>query len=156
MRGKRLNFKGLVMGLLVLIMFFALSSLVFAVEGNLTIKDREIIERLARIEKGQQGLNKRIDDLRSELKGDMNSLRSELGGRIDDLRSLVLSGFVVLFAGMFALVGFVIWDRRSALAPAIKKNKELEEKEDRIERALKEFALKEPKLADVLKGLGML
>jgi len=30
------------------------------------------------------------------------------------------------FGGMGILIGFVIWDRRTVLAPAIKKNKELE------------------------------
>ena len=30
----------------------------------------------------------------------------------------------VILAGMFALVGFVIWDRRTALAPAVKKVEE--------------------------------
>ena len=89
-------------------------------------------------------LHKRIDDL-----------KSDLGGRIDDLRGLVLWGFGVLFAGMFTLIGFVIWDRRSALAPAIRKNKEIEERGNRMEKALKEYALKEPKLAEVLKSLGM-
>ena len=141
---------------LFLSIIFILPSLSFAVEGNLTISDREIIERLTRLEEGQKalekGLNKRIDDLRSELKGNISELRE----RIDDLRSVVLGGFAILFAGMFALIGFVIWDRRTALAPVISKNKELEEKEERIERILKEYALKEPGLKEVLKALGML
>jgi hypothetical protein len=51
-------------------------------------------ERLAAVEEGQKHLVKRMDDM-------MNLL------------------YVVL-AGMFALVGFVIWDRRTALAPAIR------------------------------------
>jgi len=54
---------------------------------------------------------------------------------------------------MGILIGFVIWDRRTALAPAIKKNKELEERGDLLERALKEFAKVEPKLAEILKSL---
>jgi len=32
------------------------------------------------------------------------------------------------FAGIFALIGFVLWDRMTALAPAIRKNRELEER----------------------------
>ncbi|MEJ7620102.1 MAG: hypothetical protein WKI46_04710 [Aquificaceae bacterium] len=38
--------------------------------------------------------------------------------RIDDVINIMLWGFGVLFAGMMSLIGFVIWDRRSALAPA--------------------------------------
>ena len=72
--------------------------------------------------------------------------------RIDDLRDLVY----IVIGGMLGLIGFVLWDRRSALAPAIRKNKELEEREDRLEKILKEYALKEPKLAEVLKSVGLL
>ena len=72
--------------------------------------------------------------------------------RIDDLRDLVY----IVIGGMLGLIGFVLWNRRSALAPAIRKNKELEEREDRLEKILKEYALKEPKLAEVLKSVGLL
>jgi hypothetical protein len=34
---------------------------------------------------------------------------------------------------MFALVGFVLWDRRTALAPAVKKMEMLEEREGRLQ-----------------------
>jgi len=93
------------------------------------------------LEGGQKGLNRRVDDLRSELKGDIN-----------DLRNLT---YVVL-AGIIALIGFVIWDRRSALSPVITKTKELEERDDITLRALKEYALKQPKMAEVPKSLGIL
>jgi ATP/ADP translocase len=46
----------------------------------------------------------------------------------------------VVFAGMFALVGFVLWNRRSALAPAIRRTRDIEEQEEKLERAIKEFA----------------
>jgi len=57
-------------------------------------------------------------------------------------------------AGIIALIGFVIWDRRTVLAPAIKKTKELEEEKEVMKKILKEYALKEPKLATVLRGVG--
>ncbi|MCL5277293.1 MAG: hypothetical protein M1517_05925 [Deltaproteobacteria bacterium] len=68
----------------------------------------------------------------------------------------MLWGFGILFAGMFTLIGFVIWDRRTALAPAIRKNKELEEKEELFKKALKEYSKTEPKLADILKSLHLM
>ncbi|MFH0948133.1 MAG: hypothetical protein V1833_03950 [Elusimicrobiota bacterium] len=61
----------------------------------------------------------------------------------------------VILAGMFALVGFVIWDRRTALAPAIKKIDILEEEEEKVKRVLKEYAIREPKMADVLRQMGL-
>ncbi|MFH1963391.1 MAG: hypothetical protein ABIJ30_11075 [bacterium] len=101
---------------------------------------------------GQQNLQKQIDILRSEIK----SGESEMKG-------FMLWGFGITFAGMFALIGFVLWDRRTALAPAVKKIDVLEKKEDRLEEdgermknALKKFALKEPRLAEALRFAGVL
>jgi predicted transcriptional regulator len=105
---------------------------------------QEIKERLARLEERvnslDKGLNKRIDDL-----------DNKLAKRMDDLANLMY----VILAGMFVLVGFVIWDRRTALSPAIRRTKDLEEREERLERALKEFAMKNPEMRDILKNLGL-
>lgn len=54
------------------------------------------------------------------------------------------------------LVGFVLWDRRSAFVPAIGKNKELEEREEKIEKALKEYERRDPNFAEALKSVGLL
>ncbi|MFQ6042590.1 MAG: hypothetical protein ACE5PV_17175, partial [Candidatus Poribacteria bacterium] len=99
-------------------------------------------------------INARIDDVNNRI-DDVNNRIDDVNNRIDNMTNLLLWGFGVLFAGMFALVGFVIWDRRTALAPAIKKNKELEENQERIEKALKEFAIEEPRLAEILKRMGL-
>ena len=40
--------------------------------------------------------------------------------------------------------------------PAIRKERELEERIDRLEKALREYAKKEPGLAEVLKNLGLM
>ncbi len=55
-----------------------LSSFLKGVEVSPRISDREIVERLTRLEEGQKALEKRIDDLNR---------------RIDDLRSEMLSRF---------------------------------------------------------------
>lgn len=98
-----------------------------AQDRMIEISSREIIERLARLEEGQKNLNQRIDDL----------------------RQLILWGFGITFAGMFTLIGFVIWDRRTALAPAVNRM-------DRLEAALKEYAAKSPDLAEALKKARLL
>jgi len=105
-------------------------------------------DRLIRLEEGQKALNQRIDDLNKRI--------DDLNKRIDGLQTFMLWGFGILFGGMGILIGFVIWDRRTALAPAIKKYKELEEKEEKIEKALKELAEKDPKIAEALKHVGLL
>ena len=117
-------------------------------QGRVSITDREIIERLTRLEtrleEGQKALNQRLDDV-----------NISLGKRIDDLQSTMLWGFGILFTMLIALFGYIVWDRRTALIPAIKKTEELKESNLMILKVLKEYASKEPKLAEVLKSLGI-
>ncbi len=113
---------------------------------------QDIRERLIRLEEGQKALNQRIDELDKRLNKRIDDLDNKLSKRIDDLINLI---YVVL-AGMFALVGFVLWDRRSALAPAIRRTRDIEEREEKLERAIKEFALKNPEMKEILKSLGLL
>jgi hypothetical protein len=119
----------------------AWQSLAGAVEVAPRITDREIIEGLA--------------DLRGDLKGIKEGQRN-LEKRVDELKDFLLWGFGITFAGMFALIGFVIWDRRSALAPAVTRLRQLEEHEARVERALQEMAQRDPNVADALRHVGLL
>jgi predicted PurR-regulated permease PerM len=83
----------------VLITALLIPSLLPAVETAPRISDREIIERLTKLEEGQKHLEKRIDVLRSE----MNS-------RFDDLRSEMNGGFNILqwMLGLFITIALVI------------------------------------------------
>ncbi len=135
--------------LLVIILFslFLLPGVVPAKENRSTF-EREATEKLIRIEtkvdEGQKAINQRIDDLGKRI--------DDMGKRVDDMRGLL---YVVL-GGMIALVGFVIWDRRTALAPAIKRTKDLEGRGEKIEMALREYAKKDPTLMEILKELKLL
>jgi len=116
-------------------MLIVASSTSYAREIPYTQEDRERLIRVEiKLEEGLKAVNQRIDTM----------------------QTFMLWGFGILFGGMGILIGFVIWDRRTALAPAIKKNKELEESKDKIERALKELAKKDPKVAEALKHVGLL
>ena len=163
-----------------LVALFALClfpSLVLSVETAPRITDREIVEKLTRLEEGQKALSQRIDDTSRRLEEGQKALGQRiddtnrrleegykaLGQRIDDtnrrideLRQTLLWGLGVMFAGMFALVGFVIWDRRSALAPAVRQMERLREREEKLEAALKKYAHQVPELAEALKKMGLL
>jgi len=116
-----------------------------AIERAPTISDREIIEKLARIEEGQKAILREMDK-RFE----------SIDKRFDQLINIFI-GIVASFAGIVAVtIGFAIWDRRTALTPVIRRAVAIEDREERLERALKEYAQKEPVLAEILKGLGML
>jgi hypothetical protein len=114
-------------------------------EPAIGITGREIVERLTRLEEGQKRLEQRIGDVETRLEQ-----------RMEEVREFLLWGFGVTFAGIFALVGFVIWDRRTALAPAVRRIEELQERERRLEAALREYAAKDPELADALKRAGLM
>lgn len=135
----------------------------FAVEVAPRISDREIIEKLsaldAKIDKVHSALDAKIDREMANVRGDIKEIHADIRGiqqQIADLRDFMLWGFGVLFAGMFTLIGFVLWDRRTALSPAIRKNKELEEREEKLEKALKEYSIKEPRLAEILRSVGIM
>ncbi len=111
-----------------------------------TQKDRERLIRLeTKVEEGQKALQRQITDLKVDTQR-----------QTDDLKTLILWGFGILFGGMGLLIGFVIWDRRTALEPVAKKYRELEEQGEKYNKALKEYARVEPKLAEILRSLNLL
>ena len=63
-------------------------------------------DRIIRLEEGQKSLQQQISDLRN-------------------LVYVVLGG-IGLLAGIVGMVNFVIWDRRTAVAPVARKGQELE------------------------------
>lgn len=56
------------------------------------------------------------------------------------------------FAGIVAVtISFAIWNRRIAFAQVIKVSKKIEEREEKVEQALIEFAKDESRLAVALR-----
>lgn len=53
----------------------------------------------------------------------MNNRFNNINNRVDDMKQLLY----VIIGGIFVLIGFVLWDRRTALAPAIKENTMIKE-----------------------------
>ncbi len=140
------------LGIVILFLLFAVFAGDIVAGGSASAKEipftQDDRDRLLRLEEGQKAINQRIDDVNKSVNQRIDDLRGDVQG----LRDLIY----VVIGGIFVLIGFVIWDRRTALAPAIKKNRELEEKEERVERALREYAKKEPGMAEVLKEAGLL
>jgi len=82
-----------------------------AVEKAPRITDREIVERLTRLEEGQKALNKRFGDLRAEMNGRFDDLRSEMNGRFQamDKRFDTLQWMFGLFIAIsLVILGFVL------------------------------------------------
>ncbi|MBF0488095.1 MAG: hypothetical protein HQK98_08025 [Nitrospirae bacterium] len=108
--------------------------------------------RMDGLDKRMDGLDKRMDNLERR----MDILKSDMDKKFDQMMTFMLWGFGILFGGMGVLMTTVIWDRRTALAPAVRKNKELEERGDKMERALRELDVKHSEIKDVLKRAGLL
>jgi uncharacterized membrane protein len=90
--------------IILLLLFFALSTPAFSVEVAPRISDREIVERLSRLEEGQESLNKRMDEGYAALNKRIDDLRSEMNARFDNL-----SWLMKLFIGItIVILGFVL------------------------------------------------
>lgn len=122
----------------ILIMSLLSIPLYAAKEIAYTQDDRD---RLIRVEEAIKGVNYRIDSLEK---------------RIENVESLMYVLISAIFAQIIGVVGFVLWDRRTALAPAIAKNKELDEKTEKLEKAFKEIAKTDKKTLDALRKVGIL
>ena len=125
----------------------------WAVEVAPRISDREIIEKLASLEGGQQALSMRLSDLRAEMKSGQEALRAEMKSGQEALRAEMKSGYealnkrlddlnkrqddsnntmLVLFGSLITLIvalfGYIAWDRRTMVRPVIEQVHELERK----------------------------
>lgn len=133
---------------LIMAALLAMDQAYAAEERETTAGSREVIERLARLEErvirleeGQKRLEQRINDLAQ---------------RINELQQFMLWGFGLTFTGMFALVGFVIWDRRTAIAPVTRRVSELEDEHKKFKAAILELSKENPRSAEILRKLGIL
>jgi hypothetical protein len=115
--------------------FLLFPYLVQARDVPFTQEDRD---RIIRLEEGQKSLQRQIDELRTALQR-----------QIDDIKTFLLWGFGILFTLMATLIGFVLWDRRTAMAPVIYRT-------ERIELALKQLAIKNPEISEALRQAGLL
>jgi DNA repair exonuclease SbcCD ATPase subunit len=111
---------------------------------------QDIKEKVIRLEEGQKNLEKRMDGLETRMDKRFDELKN-------DLQGFMFWGFGVLFSGMFILVGFILWDRRTTLAPVAREQKyiqaeidEWKKKEKTIIEVLKKYAENDPKLKEIL------
>jgi hypothetical protein len=76
--------------------------------------------------------------------------------QIDQLSSLFYWGFGILISLFLFNLGYTIWDRRTALKPALDKADSANYKSTNLTNALREYAQKHPDLANILKTHGLL
>jgi predicted PurR-regulated permease PerM len=152
------------------ICLFQLAIPAFAVEIAPRISDREIIEGLAELKAGQKALGQRMDDMQIQMDKRLESVDK----RLDMLQAIVIGGFGAILTSMLALVGFILWDRRTFIKPVQQETDELADKlaksltEERNQRmaleeelkkvkgVLKEWGQKQPELLNALQSAKIL
>jgi hypothetical protein len=76
--------------------------------------------------------------------------------QIDDLRTLYYWGFGILITLILFMFGYMIWDRRTAMKPALEQASKATEDNRTFLTVLRDYSKKHPDLAEILKTNGML
>ncbi|MBF0565851.1 MAG: hypothetical protein HQK89_11455 [Nitrospirae bacterium] len=153
--------------LMLICLMFCMTTAPAAADSSFTQADRD---RMIRLEEGLKATNQRIDatnqridDLRADINRRFEQVDKrfeQVDKRFEQMQTFMLWGFGILFtlffSGMGYLIGFVLWDRRTALAPAVRKTKELDEQAELLKKALREAAAKNHDIKEALKHVGLL
>ena len=76
--------------------------------------------------------------------------------QIDDIKTLFYWGFGIIITLIIFILGYMIWDRRTAMQPALIQASKAEENSRNLITMLREYAKKHPDLAEILRSHGML
>ena len=136
----------------------------------------DITEKLAKLEAGQQSLNHRISDLRSEMKSGQEALSKrfdDLSKRLDDSNNTMLVFFGSIITLIVALFSYIAWDRRTMMKPVLERVERIERIEhdvaqsldlsntdgsklSRVINAMRELAKTDEQLATILRSFSLL
>lgn len=139
-----------------------ISSGAFAEEVPFTLEDRDRLIRMeTTIKEFREAVDKRFESMDKRFES-MDRRFESIDKRFESIDKWfdqlinIFIGIIAAFAGIVAVtIGFAIWDRRTALRPAIERTDDLRIREEKLERAVKEYARGEPKLQEILKSLGL-
>lgn len=76
--------------------------------------------------------------------------------QIDDIKTLFYWGFGILITLFIFMFGYMIWDRRTAMRPALEQASKAEENSRNLLSMLREYSKKHPDLAEILRTHGIL
>ena len=163
-----------------LLALLALPGSGWAVEAAPALTDREIVERLTRLEEGQNAIRAEMGQLRadmdkqggqlrteidkqvSQLRAEMQHLRDDINAQFDRLFQLLLGLLGTFTALVIATISFALWDRRTMLRPVEGRVASLEEemagnrpRAAALLDALRTLSQRDPELAAVLKNFNL-
>ncbi len=76
--------------------------------------------------------------------------------QIDDIKTLFYWGFGILITLFIFMLGYMIWDRRTAMQPALAQAAKAEENSRNLITTLREYSKKHADLAEILRTHGIL
>jgi len=76
--------------------------------------------------------------------------------QIDDIKTLFYWGFGILITLFIFMLGYMIWDRRTAMQPALAQASKAEENSRNLIATLREYSKKHADLAEILRTHGIL
>ncbi len=124
-----------------------------------TLEDRD---RLVRVETKVDQIDKRFDQIDKRFE-QIDKRFEQVDRRFERLENVMMWGFGLLFTTMVGMVGFVLWDRRTAVAPVARAMKEkeaeieeLKKRERLLEEAVRDYAVGDQRLTGILKARGLL
>ena len=154
--------------------FFYPVKLVFGEESSFTQSDRErlirveatlqefmkrVDERFGHVDKRFEQVDKRfeqVDKRFEQVDKRFEELRNDMNARFNDMFNYIWI-IAVIFGSLVAVtIGFAVWDRKTAIEPAIREIRKTDKKYDELKTALEKYAEGEPKLAEILRTMGLL
>ena len=131
-----------------------------------TLADRD---RLIQVEANVNGIRNEMGSFRNEmnsLRNEMSSLRNEMDAKFEavDARfdsvnakfDYIFWILGVVFAMMLFMLGFIIWDRRTTLAPINSEIEELKRTNEKMKDIFRRQSETYPQLREILKSAGIL
>lgn len=76
--------------------------------------------------------------------------------QFDDIKTLFYWGFGILITLLIFMLGYMIWDRRTAMQPALEQAAKAQENSRNLILTLREYSKKHADLAEILRTHGIL
>jgi len=151
--------------LFVVLFFLGLACQLFSQsrEVPFTLDDRD---RIMRTEEKLIALENKLDNSIGSLRSEMNARFETIDSRFNSIDAKFAAmdtkfatlywAFGIVIALIMFLLGYIIWDRRTALNPVQDKTNNLENRLTKLEIVVKEQARKDPVFAELLRHVVLL
>ena len=129
------------------ILFNIVSNLLYSQEQVVpyTLADRD---RLIQVEVKLEALDKKIDKVEINLHARMDGLNARMDRMEDKFDTYFTWGFGMVLGAIFALFGFIIWDRRTTIAP-------VKREQDKLVEALRELGKTNEQVREALQKVAL-